>query len=234
MALELLKPKTAYIHTADANLDLTSGNLPAVSRLIITGSGFSASRDVILPSVGVAAGEVFEIHNRATLYDAVIKASGGTALTVAGGVNIDATIRNGKVVLVALQALPTTPAHWMTVTVSEKSVTASLPVSGAFTGTATGKWSRENNKVFFLLDQLSGTATAAGNIIFSSLPARITPASNYEYPTTPLTLNGTVANGAYRINVSGQIFFWSNASHSTSWAIGNTAVIYSNTLTWFV
>jgi len=114
--LELLKPKTAYIHTADANLDLTSGNLPAVSRLIITGSGFTASKNVTLPSAGVIAGEVFEIHNRSTSWGCTVKASDGSTINS----NSKVFFKNGKALLMSLQTTPTTSAHWRVLEISEE------------------------------------------------------------------------------------------------------------------
>lgn len=86
-----------------------------------TYTGFTASRDVTLPTTDVAAGDTWCLTNT-NAFDMVVKSSNGSALTVANSANVDATTRQGFVVVQALQATPTTPAHWFVVDLSERYV----------------------------------------------------------------------------------------------------------------
>lgn len=130
----------------DANATLTD-----TTSTHITYTGFTASRDVTLPTTGISAGYIVTLENT-TAHDMVVKASGGTALTVAGGSNHDATVRKGFVVLKALTSAPTTPAHWTVLQVEETYSTSSTFTFDGSGGTGPS--------VGILLSRVRSTVTA--------------------------------------------------------------------------
>lgn len=143
----------------------------------------SAARTCQLPTTGVNAGDVWEIENQTALsssdFSLTITASGGSALTVANGANVDATIRNGYVRLVALQATPTTPAHWRVAEVNEthQHSTAFTFTGGATVSAKTLRIVRQDRQVtVHFPDSINSTAAGNSGTISSdtAIPSRFT------------------------------------------------------------
>lgn len=84
----------------------------------------SGAGTVTMPTTGILAGEEWVIENMAP-FDLTIKASNGSIISKANSANLDTTINsNGKVVLAATQATPTTPSEWHVSSVYEEVVQA--------------------------------------------------------------------------------------------------------------
>lgn len=142
----------------------------------------SAARTCVLPTTGIVKGEEFVIENQAA-FDLTIQSSNGTEITSAGGSNMTATHQKGNCVLVALQAAPTTPAHWR-VKYVEDEFTISAGSVGVFSGsgsvtagTAEVYWRRVcqvvTGRMRFVSISTSGTPGAIGPN--TGTPARFQP-----------------------------------------------------------
>ena len=159
----------------------------------------SAARTVVLPTTGIKAGDIITLENIGA-FDLTVQSSNATALTVANGTNMDATIRKGKVVLIALQDAPTTPSHWKVRDVYEE-VSYSDTTTGAISTTATVTLRRVNNIIHVKGHTTSATAGAAGDITVpgTNMPSRYRPANNYAgFPTAVISNSVNMPSMAYR------------------------------------
>ncbi len=146
------------IDATDANVTLTNA-----SARDITFTSFTASRDVTLPTTSILSGEVFILRNTTAL-DMVVKASNGSALTIANSANFDATVRSGYVVLISLQAIPTTPAHWLVMQVRETythTTTWTFNSAGGTSASVTIVLTRVNNVVHGDFGYFSGSSSSS-------------------------------------------------------------------------
>lgn len=125
----------------------------------------TAAHDVNLPTTSVASGRAFYIVNRGG-YALTIKSSGGNTVVSPG----TGTVTNGVYLVRALQAAPTTAAHWQVEYVNETG-TWSPSVGGSATYTTnSGFYNRVNNIVHIraqLTINLIGTGSTS---VVSGLP----------------------------------------------------------------
>lgn len=149
------------IDTSDSNITLTTS-----SNKYQSFTGFTASRDVTLPATATI-GEVWVLENTAA-FDMVVKASGGSALTVANSCAYDATVQKGYVVLRATSATPTTPTGWEVVFVTELFAYSSTygwnNAGGGTTGTLAGKIRRVNDMCTLWVPQVSVSTGNSNNL----------------------------------------------------------------------
>lgn len=126
----------------------------------------SANRSVTLPSTGVKAGEIWTFQNKSA-FTLSFAASDTSSLTVANGNNLDPTIYNGRVILLALADNPSNCTQWRILHVVETTVPHSTTwtFGNGGTGTISGRtvyFSRVNNSVRVALPaSLQGTASSA-------------------------------------------------------------------------
>jgi hypothetical protein len=208
---------TANINTANTTVTLTASD----NRYQVFTS-FSTGRTVNLPTTSIAAGEVWVLANTAA-FDMTVAASGGSTVD---------TIQSGFIVLVALQAAPTTPAHWLILDFYDSgSYTATC--TDAVTNNATVKWVRKRGMVQMNVQQTSASA-GASNVITASAtnnPSRIRPTTSTlaacNVRSSGLTEIGTVA-----VLSSGgmQFFRQSEANYSGTSGIGNDRTTFSYNL----
>ena len=97
--VDLIENQVAAIQAANADKTLVSTDS---RRQIFT--GFTTTRNVTLPSTGVVAGETWRIDVVGATAVMALKSSNGNTIT---------TISAGYVIVTALQATPTTSAHWL-------------------------------------------------------------------------------------------------------------------------
>lgn len=198
-ASQLFQQTAAVFQTANDHKTLT-----AADRRHQVFTGLLVTKDCTLPSTGIVAGDTFRIENT-TAFDLVIKASDGSALTVANGANIDATIRSGFVLLRSSQATPTTPAHWKVLDVQDEG-TYSENFSNIISTACTVRWIRRNRAV--QLGMTCPTATASGSgyltLVGTNSPVRTRP-SHSHYSAMPGTNNGLAAVFNVTIQQTGQI-----------------------------
>jgi len=219
----------ATIDTSDTNVSLTV----ASARHTIFNS-FTASRDVTLPTTSVVAGEIWVIENT-TAYDMVVKASGGNALTRANSCNLDATVQKGYVVLEALQATPTTPAHWRVLDVVEHYLDSTTTVNniGTNNGQSTILTRMKNLVTASFTDQpgnSSKTNTTAPTLS-SSLPLRFRPsASNGIIQPWYIRNNGSDQLGYCVITTGGSVTW--NIETGGAWTSGAACLVYDGTVTY--
>ena len=181
----------------------------------------SASRTVVLPSTGVNAGDVWVLENRAA-FDMIVQSSALTALTVANSANQDATVQQGYVVLRALQALPTTPAHWLVEYVRDEAQYTGT-TSGAIAVAFTINFLRINRLVSLQALSASGTGTT-NTITASAGPVRIRPVSGGRYSGTAVVFNSTIVGGYCVMSTDGTTVWrkYDLSSFSGSCAIGSS------------
>jgi hypothetical protein len=198
---------SSNVRTTDADVTLSISDNPTQ-----TFTGLTTSRAVTLPTTGVNAGDVWRIENT-TAQDLVVKSSNGTSLTVANGANIDATHAKGYVVLRALQAAPTTPAHWLVIDLYETYSQANGVTSGNFTAVGT-RFTRRMNTViatgtegWFVTNNQASQSTSSGYII-----ARMRP-STFLYFTYR---SGTGTTWSAQILTTGIMTYAANGPGGTS------------------
>jgi hypothetical protein len=158
----------------DTTLTVTDGQYVSVS--------ITQARTLTLPTTNVVNGYILEIVN-GNAFDLTINASGGNALTVSNGANLDATIRNGKVKLMAKQAAPTSPSHWRVLEVYETydySTTYTFTAGGGTTSSKTNRIVRNGQAVNFLMSDVLVSLSAASFAANSDtdLPLRFRPATS--------------------------------------------------------
>ncbi len=200
---------TAAIVATDADATLTSTSVR--TRLY---TGLTVSRAVTLPTTGIVAGDRFLIAN-STAFDLVLKASGGSAFTTANSANIDGTTQKGFVLVMALQATPTTPAHWRVLQVEEDS-TFLASFTGAFTANnQTIKYHRVNNLLTLDWPNIQGSASAASLTSGAgAIPVRLRPTTVNMYFLCLTISAGTdqTVPGLFVINTSSMNFYLNGAS----------------------
>lgn len=193
----------------------------------------SAARTAVLPTTGVAAGDEWKLENIGA-FDLTVQASGGQALTTANGTNMDGSIQVGCVVVRALQAAPTTAAHWKVVEVYEEgsytSIWSFISGGSGNSGSVTIRWIR-NNKMISLQIPTSGsqaTAVSAPQEFQSqtSAPIRIRPtrSTNTFVGLVCVKNGGTGENspGQLTINTSGVLrLFRTTGGSSAAWSAGS-------------
>lgn len=133
-----------------------------------------AARSCQLPSAGISAGDVVVLENRGA-FDLTVLSSDGTALTyanVAAGSLGDPTIRVGKVILIATQAVPTASTHWKVSEVYEEGVQAMGNSSGAIVFAISMTFRRYNRLVVAGMSA-NGTFSSAVSSFSASWPAAI-------------------------------------------------------------
>lgn len=182
------------IDTADADQVLTVS-----SSRKITYTSFSGSRSITLPTTSIVAGEVFMFANTQN-FDMVIKSSAGTSFTTANSANFDATVQGGYVIVQALQAAPTTPAHWRVIEVYDRKPTT-VGSTGDFTSGITIELIRHNKSVVVNLPATSHSSVSAPASGAAVLATRFFPASN---TTNLYFLNGSVI-ALFSVNSDGSI-----------------------------
>lgn len=139
----------------------------------------SAARTVVLPSTGVLKGHVYVLENTGA-FDLTIQSSNLSVLIRANGTNITATIQKGRVVLVALQDAPTTPAHWRVQDLYEEGTFSPSELGKTnVTGTPSyvnPKYYRINNIMYARIEAIAGysqtTASALSLITFTPVGLR--------------------------------------------------------------
>lgn len=180
----------------------------------------SAARTCVLPTTGVLAGQVVRLENR-TNFALTVQASGGQDLTIANSANLDATINIGHVILTALQAAPTTAAHWRVSSVSDRGGFTATP-TGAVTNTITFNWIRQGARVTLSAEQTNATASSSSNISVSAIqiPGRLTPSISV-YQTCTVRNSGVPAIGYVRFNSDGSLSYWKMDATNFS---GNSSV----------
>ena len=228
--VDLIENQVAVIQSADANKTLTSTDK---RRQIFTGP--TTSRDCTLPTTGIVAGETWTIENTSA-FDLVIKSSNGSALTIANGANIDATMRNGYARLVALVATPTTPAHWRVAQVEERCELTSVMNSMNVTAPAvTYKISRKNStvtvtqKTYVTSASKNNTSDPTPNAFLATrhCPVDFTIYSNHMYTNDAGT---TLQLGILYIGTGGDINYSKNI-YGAAWALAGTT-LYPFTITY--
>lgn len=184
---------------ADATLDNTSSRH-------ITYTGFTASRNITLPTTGIVSGEVFTLVNT-NLFDLVVKSSNGSALTVANSANMDATIQKGYVVLKATQATPTTPAHWRVIDVYEEYAPITGTTSGAISAGYEIRPRRQNKLIMIKMASAPATASASSNFVLAGpIPTRMKTTQNYQcVAISVINNNGNIVGSALFRNDTGAI-----------------------------
>ncbi len=167
----------------------------------------TATGTITMPSTGVTKGQKWFFENTSTTFDLVVNASGGSALTTANSCNMDATIRSGKVLLVALQDAPTLPAHWRVIDVEETGSYTDT-TTGAITQTVTVTWYRKNKIVVMNAGTPAASASASNSIGIPATnnPVRIRP-SGVRYGATEVESNSSTIVGLFTINSTGTIGF---------------------------
>ena len=152
----------------------------------------TAAHDVNLPTTSVASGRAFYIVNRGG-YALTIKSSGGnTVITPSTG-----TVTNGVYLVRALQAAPTTAAHWQVEYVYETGTFTPSDQSGAgltFTNPQ-GYYNRLGNSVLISIFvtypvTANGSAAVIGELPFaasrySALPVETNSAQSFVGFITP-------------------------------------------------
>lgn len=126
----------------------------------------TAAHDVNLPTTSVASGRAFYIVNRGG-YALTIKSSGGNTVITPG----TGTVTNGVYLVRALQAAPTTAAHWMVEYIYEVGTWTPTDASGAslsFTSTS-GSYTRIGRQIRSSF-RLTYPSTASGSQAAISLP----------------------------------------------------------------
>lgn len=208
------------VNAVDANKTLVRGT--DSNQQVFT--GFTTSRTVTLPTTGVIAGETWLLNNN-TLFDMVVNASNGSALTVANSVNIDATVRSGFVLLVALVATPTTPANWLVLDIRDTVILDS----------ASGQWATGTNLRFFrdgrMITFTSNGGSANAGVPFTSALGTAATATGY----VPLRFrtNSTVSgnngglrfsliNGGSGLAAVGDVDLFLNSNGQVTWTYGGS------------
>lgn len=182
----------------------------------------STTRDIVLPTTNIKKGMVIQIECR-SLFELVIKSSAGTVLSVANSCNREASVTGGRVVLVALQDTPTTPAHWWV---------QDIYSYGSFTGTLTGcttsptqtfKYYRHNEMVTI---SPAGTLVAVSNTTactITGMPTHIRPLSTRKIIAE--TQDSGVPNaGLWEIGTGGTITLRKDVSGGAFTASGNKGI----------
>lgn len=178
----------------------------------------TAAHDVNLPTTSVASGRAFYIVNRGG-YALTIKSSGGnTVVSPSTG-----TVTNGVYLVRALQAAPTTAAHWQVEYVYETGTFTPTIYGTAVTGTGTysgqaGLYTRHNNIVNILVNMNWSAHTGSGNarltLPFTNISggnnlASFTIGSLHNYALTAsnlltiVTIAGTAVAELYQYPVGG-------------------------------
>lgn len=132
----------------------------------------TAAHDVNLPTTSVASGRAFYIVNRGG-YALTIKSSGGdTVVSPSTG-----TVTNGVYLVRALQAAPTTAAHWQVEYVYEPGTFTPSVAGSSTAGTYNytfrqGSYMKIGNKVScdIFLNWTTSGADGTGNMIITGLP----------------------------------------------------------------
>lgn len=226
------------VNAVDANATLTKDSN---RHQVLT--GLSVTRDLNLPTTGIAAGEVFLIENT-TAFDLVIKASGGNALTIANSANIDATIRKGNVLLRALQATPTTPAHWFVIDVIEEGTfTADFNQGVGAGGSNTSKTiAYRRSKKFVTLDlpdcliATGGTPNRGIDTASGTVPLRLRTASGTAHGVYNAIINAAnvAASGRVDFNNDGSIQIMRDGTTTTNWPTASSPNgLQQQSFSWF-
>lgn len=201
----------------------------------------SAARTVVLPTTAIKSGDVWTIHNQGA-FDLSVQTSDASPMTLAGGALQDATIRNGYVILVALQDAPTTELHWRVTEVYETYALGTITTanSGALTtnNVTMNPILVRHNKACIM--SANGTTTAVCNVSSSFfrfigvIPTRFVP---FNDPTvlTGVRDGGTTAItvGYIEVDGSGNIYAWKNVDANANFTAGNVIAINKRfSMTW--
>lgn len=188
----------------------------------------TAARTCVLPSTGIVAGQRIFIQNR-TFFELTLQASNGSALTVANSCNMHGSIQKGSIELIALQATPTTPAHWFVVSVEDQGTFGvTFTQTGGFSQAVTVTYNRIGRSVTLRVPSFGGTTTAASAMTGSvSIPTGIRPPTNV-YKNVPVTNSGAELDtpGVLAALSDGRIMLW------RAWITNNfTSGAYAGLLT---
>ena len=226
---------SANVSANDSNVVFTSSNNPYQI------CQPTAPRVYTLPSSGIAQGAIWTFDNQSTttLASITFNASGGSALTVANGINLDATIVNGFVILEALQANPTLPSHWRVLQVVE-TYTNMATLSGAITTTTvTVTMSRNNhlNTFVFSTDaqfvtSISGNADATGTVNYGNLPTRFLPA-NIITSMAFVQTNTVFQSGLAQMSTGGMLSVYKDLTFD-NFTSGQSIKVYNFSMSWTV
>ena len=172
---------------------------------------------VRLPTTGVLAGETWTIMSRSTTDDTTIASSDGTGITA---------VRTGFVTLMALQATPTAPSHWLVINVSEtytRNINSEWSTMNNSGGTTTLRVSRTRHGVQMHVQQVFGSAfaTAQTNATPAVIPSRFCP-TDAVVASIPIFMNagGYNSNGHVTIGSSGTITIEGDSVGTTSFTSG--------------
>lgn len=168
----------------------------------------SGAITVKLPTTDVEAGEIFVIHNRST-----------NLVTIqSSGANDIYAVNKGFVQLVALQATPTTAAHWEIMDVVDE-VTGTVGSSGNFTSGGDYKITRSGKLVTLIVNtamphsSLSSASSATGVVPTKFLPA-YGPVTLNTWDSSIIQLCSVSTSGA--ISVSYKDWAGTNTAQTTS------------------
>lgn len=166
----------------------------------------TAAHDVNLPTTSVASGRAFYIVNRGG-YALTIKSSGGNTVITPG----TGTVTNGVYLVRALQAAPTTAAHWQVEYVYETGSFVPTVYGSSVTGAGTystqvGLYTRVNNLVTAFANINWTAHTGSGNARYTLPFTAVNPAASYQVPFTIGYLNNfslTASNIALLDTIAG-------------------------------
>ncbi|MCV7174948.1 hypothetical protein [Mycolicibacterium sphagni] len=152
---------------------------------VLTGT---ANQTVQLPTTGVAAGQRYTIINQTT--------GGGISVNASNGSQITAWIasNNFSGTFTALQATPTTPAHWAYEIKTNYRVT-----SGAVAGTVATRDSNANLLADAFIPGFTTTATAAGTTTLTVASNQVQVFTGTTTQTVSLPTTGVAAGQRYTI-----------------------------------
>jgi len=189
----------------------------------------TAAMTIVLPTTSILAGEIISISGNSVTYSLTIQASNLSELTIANSCNQAATIGDGNVTLMALQATPTTPAHWRVLNVQEE-----MEVTGNFIGGLTTAYTMRVQRNNFRVNASIRASTGTGStteFYFTALPTRFDPAAQHQRGIL-LFINGATALGKVTIETSGNIAFGtlSGSFSGTCGTAGNSA--WRNSFAW--
>lgn len=228
---KILKNVTLKTALAGGTTTLTSGS--AREQLFV----LSAASVVKMPTTNILDGDTFKFFTgNSGNFDLSFQSSAGTAMTVANGANIDPTMnRNGRVIMVALQNAPTTPAHWQIVELYEEYDDAAT-TSGAIAGILSYKFTRHNKQVTFEgvtnATNFSGTATATQYLSVSAILPRMQPPFSRSF-TQIILYNNVTTQLAASFTTGAELRIYRDVAGNT-WVSGNGIYLYPFYLQWKV
>lgn len=177
----------------------------------------TASIDVNMPTTSIKAQEVWILYNdqaEDATYDMTVKSSGGNTIE---------TIRQGFIVLMALQDTPTTAAHWKVLDVYERLTTNhAFAYNNGSGGTPPGTLSilkmRRQKLVTVIVPVIAGTCTNADSRINSTtsvLPSRLLPGAGQNVAVRVKNSGSSLAAlGTVELATNGIMYVWKDGANA--------------------